>query len=124
MPILADKINPPKFIQTTYQYNMQVLGEYFGALKELVWRRKKYLKEQKLKRTAVVFKAFLGIVNKCHIMRYTANKIRQQRVREYLFKSFGFLKKYARTKKLLRIAEAQYYEVKSLRMLRDYFGIF
>lgn len=124
MPILAEKINPPKFIQTTFHYNMQVLGEYFGALKGLVQLRKNFIRSKRLQRTEVVFRAFLQVVNKQHLMRFTANKIRHQRVKEYLSKSFGYLKKYSRTKKLLRIAEAQFNIKKSQKILRQYFAVF
>ena len=59
MPILAEKINPPKFIQTTFQYNMEVLREYFDAFKELVCRRKDFLRAKRLERTSVIFRAFM-----------------------------------------------------------------
>jgi hypothetical protein len=58
MPILVEKINPPKFIQTTYQYNLSLLRNYFSALKYITQRRQHFVERKQLERKKVIFDAF------------------------------------------------------------------
>ena len=64
------------------------------------------------------------MANNSHLLRFNANKVRQRRAREYLAKSFRYLKKYAKTKRLSRAAELEYNEVKNARILAEYFSRF